>query len=139
MKIGIGAILGAPFMLSTLAIFVCGISICIFTLTKKRTLKVRYNQTIMRRDLGYFLVAYAIAVACGLFDIGFFRYIVAGLLIIGYAIYVRQTIRSEGDLEGECRALLPSQGGIPQMGRVVLQLIVALAAIILGLISSWRS
>lgn len=132
-EIGIGAILGAPFMLSTLAIFVCGISICIFTLTKKRTLKVRYNQTIMRRDLGYFLVAYAIAVACGLFDIGFFRYIVAGLLIIGYAIYVRQTIRSEGDLEGECRALyFHRRAESPQMGRVVLQLIVALAAIILG-------
>ncbi|MBN1630980.1 MAG: sodium:calcium antiporter, partial [Thermoleophilia bacterium] len=29
-EIGIGAILGAPFMLSTLAIFVCGISVVIF-------------------------------------------------------------------------------------------------------------
>jgi cation:H+ antiporter len=132
-EIGIGAILGAPFMLSTLAIFVCGISICIFTLTKRRTLKVRYNRTIMRRDLGYFLVAYAIAVACGLFDIGFFRYIVAALLIIGYAIYVRQTMKSEGDLEGECRALyFHRTAESPQLGRVILQLIVALAAIIFG-------
>ena len=36
-EIGIGAILGAPFMLSTLAMFVCGISIVIFTLMKRRT------------------------------------------------------------------------------------------------------
>ena len=33
-EVGIGAILGAPFMLSTLAIFVCGISVVIFALTQ---------------------------------------------------------------------------------------------------------
>jgi cation:H+ antiporter len=132
-EIGIGAILGAPFMLSTLAIFVCGVSVVIFTLTKRRKLKVRYNKTIMRRDLAYFLVAYTIAVVCGLFDIGFFRYIVAGLLIVGYAVFVRQTMKSEGDLEGECRALyFHRTAESPQLGRVVLQIIVALAAIIFG-------
>ncbi len=50
-EIGIGAILGAPFMLSTLAMFVCGMSVVIYTWTKKRTMKVRFNQEIMRRDL----------------------------------------------------------------------------------------
>jgi cation:H+ antiporter len=132
-EIGIGAILGAPFMLSTLAIFVCGVSIVIFTLMKRRTLKVRYNRTIMRRDLAYFLVAYTVAVVCGLFDIGFFRYVVAGLLIVGYAVFVRRTMKSEGDLEGECRALyFQRTAQSPQLRRVILQLIVALAAIILG-------
>ena len=43
-EIGIGAILGAPFMLSTLAIFVCGLSVVIFTLTKKRTLQGALQQ-----------------------------------------------------------------------------------------------
>lgn len=120
-------------MLSTLAIFVCGISVVIFTLTKRRKLKVRYNKVIMRRDLAYFLVAYSIAVLCGIFNIGFFRYVVAVLLILGYAVYVRQTLRSEGDLEGECRALyFHRTAGSPQLGRVILQLVVALAAIIFG-------
>jgi cation:H+ antiporter len=132
-EIGVGAILGAPFMLSTLAIFVCGVSVVVFTLTKRRKLKVRYNKEIMRRDLAYFIVAYAIAVLCGLFDIGFFRYIVAGLLIVGYGVYVRQTMKSEGDLEGECRALyFHRTAASPQLGRVILQLVVALAAIIFG-------
>ncbi len=132
-EIGIGAILGAPFMLSTLAIFVCGTSIVIFTLTKRRTLKVRYNRKIMRRDLLYFLIAYAIAVIAGLFDIGFFRYVIAALLVVGYAIYVRQTMKSEGDLEGECRSLyFHRTAESPQLRRVILQLIVALAAIIFG-------
>lgn len=132
-EIGIGAILGAPFMLSTLAIFVCGVSIVIFTLTKKRKLKVRYNKQIMKRDLLYFLVAYTVAIACGILDIGILRYVVAVLLVVGYGIYVKQTIRSDGDLEGECRSLYFHRAAeSPQLRRVVLQLIVALAAIIFG-------
>jgi cation:H+ antiporter len=132
-EIGIGAILGAPFMLSTLAIFVCGVSVVIFTLTKRRTLKVRYNPVIMRRDLLYFIVAYIIAVVSGLFDIGVFRYIVAALLIVGYGFYVRQTMKSEGDLEGECRALyFHRTAESPELKRVILQIIVALACIIFG-------
>ncbi len=132
-EIGVGAIMGAPFMLSTLAIFVCGLSIVIFTLAKRRTLKVRFNKVIMKRDLLYFLIAYLIAVLVGIFDIGPFRYAVAGLLIVGYGIYVWRTLKSEGDLEGECRALyFHRTAESPQLGRVILQIVVALVAIVFG-------
>ncbi|MFH0916034.1 MAG: sodium:calcium antiporter [bacterium] len=131
--IGIGAILGAPFMLSTLAIFVCGVSIVIFTWTKRRKLKLRFNRTIMRRDLVFFLIAYSVAVLVGLVDIGAFRYAVAVGLIVGYGVYVRQTLRSEGDLQGECRALyFHRTAASPQLKFVLLQIVVALAAIIFG-------
>jgi cation:H+ antiporter len=131
--IGIGAILGAPFMLSTLAIFVCGVSVLIFSWRKRRTSKISFNREIMRRDLGFFLVAYTIAVAVGIFDIGRFRWAVAVLLIIGYGVYVRRTMRSEGDLQGESRSLyFHRTAESPDLPRVVLQVIVALAAIIFG-------
>jgi cation:H+ antiporter len=131
--IGIGAILGAPFMLSTLAIFVCGVSVLIFARSKRRTIEIRFNREIMRRDLGFFLVAYAIAVAVGIFDIGRFRWAVAVLLIIGYGVYVRRTMSSEGDLQGESRALyFHRTAESPDLPRVVLQILVALAAIIFG-------
>ncbi len=132
-EVGIGAILGAPFMLSTLAIFVCGLSVVIFSMTKRRTRKVRFNREIMRRDLGYFLVAYVIAIAAGIFDIGPFRYALAALLIVAYAIYVKKTMASEGDLEGDTRALyFHRTAESPDLPRVILQIIVALAAIIFG-------
>ncbi|MCX8031879.1 MAG: sodium:calcium antiporter [Thermoleophilia bacterium] len=132
-EVGIGAILGAPFMLSTLAIFVCGVSVVVFTLTKRRQLQVRYNRKIMKRDLSYFLVAYVIAVAAGIFDIGFFRYILAVVLLASYGIYVWRTMKSEGDLEGECRSLyFHRTAESPHLGRVILQIVVALAAIIFG-------
>jgi len=132
-EIGIGAIMGAPFMLSTLAIFVCGVSIVIFTLLKKRTLHVRFNRKIMRRDLLYFIVTYAVAVLAGLFHLGALRYVVAVLMIIGYVVYVRQTMKSEGDLEGDCRALyFHRTAESPELKRVILQIVVALACIIFG-------
>jgi cation:H+ antiporter len=132
-EIGIGAILGAPFMLSTLAMFVCGTSIVIFTWRKKRKLTVRFNREIMRRDLFFFLAAYAVAVLVGLVDIGVFRYAIAVGLIVCYGIYVRQTMKSEGDLEGESRTLYFHRTATsPQLKLVILQIVVALAAIIFG-------
>jgi len=132
-EVGIGAILGAPFMLSTLAIFVCGISVVIFALRKKRSMKVKFNRDIMRRDLAYFLLAYVIAILSGIFDIDIFRYVVAVLLVIGYGVYVKRTMASEGDLEGECRSLyFHRTAESPQLPRVILQVVVALAAIIFG-------
>jgi cation:H+ antiporter len=132
-EIGVGAILGAPFMLSTLALFVCGISIVIFTLMKKRTRKIRFNKSIMRRDLLFFLICYGVALLVGFFDIGPFRYGVAAGLIVAYAIYVRNTMKSEGDLEGECRSLyFHRTAESPQLKIVLLQIVVALIAIIYG-------
>jgi cation:H+ antiporter len=132
-EIGIGAILGAPFMLSTLAIFVCGLSVVIYAWRKRRTVKVRFNREIMRRDLGYFLVAYGLAVAVGIFQIGRFRWAIAAILVVAYGIYVRKTMKSEGDLEGESRSLyFHRTADSPDLPRVILQILVALAAIIFG-------
>jgi cation:H+ antiporter len=132
-EIGIGAILGAPFMLSTLALFVCAIAILVGVLLKRRTIKIQYNRTIMRRDLGFFLVAYAVAALVGVFDIGPFRYAVAAGLVIGYSFYVKRTFASEGDLGGDVRALyFHSTSESPDLRRVILQIVVALAAIIFG-------
>jgi cation:H+ antiporter len=132
-EIGIGAILGAPFMLSTLALFVCGAAVLVGVLLKRRTLDIAYNKGIMRRDLGFFLVAYAIAVLVGIFDIGPFRYVVAAGLVVGYGFYVKRTFACEGDLQGNVRSLyFHSAAESPDLRRVILQLVVALAAIIFG-------
>ena len=131
--IGIGAILGAPFMLSTLAIFVCGISVVVYTLTKRRTLNIRYNKQVMRRDLFFFLIAYAVALLIGVVNIGPFRFAVAGGLVVAYGFYVYRTMKAEGDLEGESRSLYFHYAvESPDLHRVILQVLVALAAIVFG-------
>jgi cation:H+ antiporter len=132
-EIGVGAILGAPFMLSTLAMFVCGVSVVIFTLRKRRTIQVKFNRQIMQRDLGFFLVAYTVAIVAGILPIGQGRYAVAVLLLVAYVLYVKKTLKSGGDLTGESKALyFHRTANTPHFKLVILQIVVALAAIIFG-------
>ena len=63
-EIGVGAILGAPFMLTTLALFVCGLAVIIFAKRRKsKSLKV--HKTLVQRDLRIFLIAYSFAASGG--------------------------------------------------------------------------
>src|SRR5450759_2169831 len=61
-KIGVGAIIGAPFMLGTLAMFVSGLAVMYHR--KKRTdyPVMRVDTVVMRRDMEYFLILYGIAI-----------------------------------------------------------------------------
>jgi len=72
-EIGIGAILGAPFMLSTLAMFVLGVSVLIFARGGRRSTDVRGDRRVLLQDLGYFLAMYALATVAGLFHHQWFK------------------------------------------------------------------
>jgi cation:H+ antiporter len=56
--IGIGAILGAPFLLGTLAMFVTATALFYFAALKKRDLKLKIDLHLFRRDFHYFFPAY---------------------------------------------------------------------------------
>jgi len=53
-EIGIGAILGAPLMLSTLAMFVTGLAVLVFSRRRYHGSKVLADYSTMKRDLGFF-------------------------------------------------------------------------------------
>jgi len=59
--IGVGAILGAPFMLSTLAFPLIGITAVVAFILKKRPLRLEVEQDTLRRDMVFFLFSYSIA------------------------------------------------------------------------------
>lgn len=131
--VGTGAILGAPFMLSSLALFVTGVAILGFTASGRRTRVVRINREVLSRDLGFFLIVYAIAVAVGIFHVGWARYVVAGALVCVYGVYVWRTMQSEGDLGGDLRGLyFHRMAESPRLRWIVLQIFVALSAIVFG-------
>jgi len=133
--IGVGAILGAPFMLSSLAMFVTASAVVIFSLTGRRTLKVTVNETSMRRDLSHFIGAYALAMVAGLVRIPALDWLLAGVLVVMYGWYVYLTLREEGDLSGESKPLYFHRGhspDLPHVWRIILQIVVALAGIVAG-------
>jgi cation:H+ antiporter len=89
--IGVGAILGAPFMLSTLAMFVTGVAIVLYSRRGRRGTGMSVNVRVLGRDVVFFLVGYAIAIGTAFLpaDFAWLKWVAALLLFVIYAVYVR--------------------------------------------------
>jgi cation:H+ antiporter len=134
-EIGVGAILGAPFMLSTLAMFVTGTALVVFKFTNGRDINPHVNHRIIGRDLGFFLIFYLAAVIAGIVGNRTLDVVLVVLLVIGYGFYVFITLRTEGDLDGHTRPLYLARShppNLPKLRWILLQIIISLSAIVLG-------
>ena len=98
--IGIGAILGAPFMLATLAMFVVGVSAVVFRDRRDQGTGLRIDPATIGRDIGFFLIFFAVAAGVGLVELPLvLKVVVAIVLAFGYGLYVRRTLTSGEHLE----------------------------------------
>ena len=136
-EVGIGAILGAPFMLSTAAMFVTGVAVLVYSRSGRRKAHLTINQVVVARDLTFFLAMYTLAIGLGLpfFDKPLWLRVIAGIaLISAYVLYVRQTAsdpRTESE-EDKSPLYFERKLNTPRTRSVLLQVFVALAAIIFG-------
>jgi cation:H+ antiporter len=103
-EIGVGAILGAPFMLSTLAMFVLGIALLVSARGGRRGTRLLAEPTVVRQDLACFLGMYGAALVAGRISSHPVKWVVAGLLLVAYAAYVRRHFQSPGENELEVQA-----------------------------------
>lgn len=101
-QIGIGAILGAPFMLSTLAFFLVGLAATLCFFKNKRAFIIDVEMSTMKRDLIFFLIMYSSAIFVPMLFHGH-RAFVAFFLVVCYFYYAYKTFRveSEGILHAE--------------------------------------
>lgn len=132
---GIGAILGAPMMLSTLAMFVTGTAILIFTRQRRRTSDVRANYKVVGRDLRWFFLVYLMALAAALIPYRAAKLAIGLVLFLCYCRYVHLTMSCEDSDhgEGEIRPLhFSRRASRPRLRLVIVQLAVSLAAIVFG-------
>ena len=138
-EVGVGAILGAPFMLSTLAMFLVGIAALVFRDRRKKS-HIQPEHTGLKRDLEFFLFVFSIA-----FFVAFtpstwrlLRLFVAMLLVLSYFYYVMETIKAskalmeEGHATEKSKDLYLSAIFRDHMFFVVAQLLIALGLIIAG-------
>ena len=132
-EIGVGAILGAPFMLSTLAFTVTAIAVVYHALRKRRSFVMTVDTKVVGQDLRYFFVVYIAAVFSSLLPWHAAKLAVAAALLGCYAFYVRLRLRGRietdtGELEDLhfCRWTENDPG----MHHILSQLIVSLAAIL---------
>jgi cation:H+ antiporter len=98
--VGLGAILGAPFMLATLGFFVTAMAAVAYRSRRPSGWRLTVDPVILRRDLGFFVPLYAAAIGVSFTPVGFWgRYAVAGALVLCYAVYVYINLRESA--EGE--------------------------------------
>lgn len=99
-EVGIGAILGAPFMLSTLAFGVVGISKMVYCRGEDKNKCINVKRSILMRDLKYFIIFYSVAVAAAFIPSQMIKLPVALVLVAGYGYYVKKTMK-DGDTLSE--------------------------------------
>ena len=144
-EIGEGAILGAPFMLGTLAMFVGGLSVLLAHRKKGRPATLVLHENHAERDMEYFMLVYSLALVTALVgmqsevDLSVVKYVVAVVLIVAYIFYLRRTLKDECLIhESSCPVLyLTRITGLPTTGTkgmtmILLQVIGALVGIIAG-------
>ncbi len=133
-EIGVGAILGAPFMLGTLALFVTGLAALVFAFFGKRRTTMTIDQGVLKRDLRFFLVVYSIAILAALLDRHEYKLILALGMVGAYIFYAYRTITGGECMPGEDLnpLLLNRTAALPRYRFIFLQVFCAVAGIIGG-------
>ncbi|MDA8087332.1 MAG: hypothetical protein M0Z75_11590 [Nitrospiraceae bacterium] len=102
--IAIGAILGAPFMLSTLALFLLGLTVLLRKILKKGAAQAMdINQKALRFELGQVIFAMALILMASVLKVRPVNYLCAAVLLASYLFFVSKTIKHEAE-EGESYA-----------------------------------
>ncbi|HET6725210.1 MAG TPA: sodium:calcium antiporter [Gammaproteobacteria bacterium] len=136
--IGVGAILGAPLLLATLAMFL--IAVAVIGRRKPRG-RMRPEPSGLKRDMDFFLIAFAGATAA-LFvppPLRWLRIVIGVLLVVWYVVYIVATVRASSKLvasghETEApHAMYAGRLGLPtNLATIGVQVLVGLVLLIVG-------
>jgi cation:H+ antiporter len=139
-EIGVGAILGAPFLLSTAAFAVTGIGVMAYRGRRSTGNVLQLDSEIIKRDLGFFFIVYAFAILASFLPVQEAKYVVVVILLCLYGFYLYRTFNDPSEAVQEEDVLAPLYvhrlvgGGItsPPTALIILQLLVALGLMIGG-------
>jgi cation:H+ antiporter len=134
--VAIGAIIGAPFLLATIAMALVGISALIYRRRRAHGIQLNADAETLDRDLVFFGVFFAGGLVLGLGVPDAVQIPFAVVFVFAYGVYVRRTLRGGGEVQ-EAETLRPllldwTPGDAPAGGAIVLQFVVGLAAMVGG-------
>jgi len=143
-EVGVGAILGAPFMLATLAMFVTGIAVLLVGRQRSTGDVMQVDTVVLAHDMRFFAIAYAIAIGAAFLPVDpvWLKWIVGGVLIGIYFWYVKGHFEADPDTDAE--DLVPLRlrrldanhhrvnPAVPRLRVVGLQVLLALGLIVAG-------
>jgi cation:H+ antiporter len=136
--VAIGAIVGAPFLLATLAMGLVGLFAYLYRRKREQGLELRVHRPTLERDLLFFLAFFALALALAWGAPPGLR-IPAGILcLLAYPLYIGRTLRGAGAVQ-EHASLDPliferraERRTDPGLALCIVQLLVGLGAMVGG-------
>ena len=136
--VAVGAIIGAPFLLATIAMGLVGTAAFLYKDRREQGTDLKAHGPTLERDLRFFLIFFALGIAVGAAPLPTWAQIPLVILFVGsYAYYVRRTLREGGDVQ-ELDTIGPlildrtPNRDDPKMNLIVIQLVAGLAAIVGG-------
>jgi cation:H+ antiporter len=134
--VAVGAIIGAPFLLATIAMALVGISALIFRGRRPQGTRLDADVETLDRDLVFFGIFFGLGLLAGVVLPDGLGVPVAILFAVGYVAYAVLTVRGGGEVQ-EPEAIGPlymdrSPGDEPESWSIVLQLLIGLGAIVGG-------
>ncbi len=134
--VAIGAIVGAPFLLATVAMALVGLSALAYEGRREQGRRLAAHVPTLDRDLGFFLGFFAIGLALGWGAPAALRIPVAVAFCVAYGAYVRRTLAGGGEAQPEESlkplTLDPANRSEPPAGLIGLQLAIGLGAMVGG-------
>ncbi len=136
--VAIGAIVGAPFLLGTLAMGLVGLFAYLYRDRRRTRLHLDAHGPTLERDLLFFLAFFALAGALAWGPPEGVRIAFGFVFLAAYVVYVARTLRSSGDVQEE-ETLNPlifdrreERRGDPALGLCILQMLGGLLAMVGG-------
>lgn len=136
--VAIGAIVGAPFLLATLAMGLVGLTAYLYRKRRTQGIQLDAHVPTLDRDLAFFLVFYGLGFAFG-FGAPEGMRLFAGFVFFGaYVVYVAFTLRGGGDIQAEETLnplIMERRAGHrddPALGIAIVQVVVGLGAMVGG-------
>ncbi len=99
-EVAIGAIIGAPFLLATIAMALVGTSALIYRRRRPQGTELRAHKPTLERDLAFFLLFFALGVAIGAAELSNAVQIPLAVgFVVAYFYYVRRTLHGGGEVQ----------------------------------------
>ncbi len=98
-QVAIGAIVGAPFLLGTLAMGLVGLFAYLYRDRRRQGLELNAHGETLERDLIFFLGFFALSLALAWGAPAALRIPVGILALLAYPLYIRRTLRRGGDVQ----------------------------------------
>src|SRR5262245_37457017 len=137
-EVAIGAIVGAPFLLATLAMGLVGGTAYLYRSKRRQGITLEAHVPTLDRDLAFFMIFFGLALALGLCAPEGVRYAAGVVFFLAYVVYVRFTLRGGGETQAEetlnplIMARHTGAGEAPPLGTAVLQVLIGLGAMVGG-------